>query len=70
MHSPMESMQNNQGELIEYRIEQAKETISEIEILIQKNLLTFAINRIYYGMFYMLLALALKKDLKLQNQRR
>ncbi len=54
-------MQDNNIELVKYRIEQAKETISEIEILIEKGLLTIAINRIYYGMFYMLLALALKK---------
>jgi uncharacterized protein (UPF0332 family) len=60
-------MQDNQNELIKYRIEQAKEAISEVEILIEKNLLTLSINRIYYGMFYMLLALALKRDLKHQN---
>lgn len=60
----MESMQDNQTELIKYRIEQAKEAIKEVEILIEKNLLTLAINRIYYGMFYMLLALALKKGFK------
>jgi uncharacterized protein (UPF0332 family) len=64
MHSIMESMQDNPTELINYRIEQAKESISEVEILIEKNLLTLAINRIYYGMFYMLLALALKKGFK------
>lgn len=57
-------MQDNHTELVKYRIEQAKETISEIEILIEKVLLTIAINRIYYGMFYMLLALALKKGFK------
>ncbi len=57
-------MQDNHTELVKYRIEQAKETISEIEILIEKGLLTIAINRIYYGMFYMLLALALIKGFK------
>ncbi len=60
----MESTQDNQNELVEYRIEQAKRTLSEIEILIEKNLLALVINRIYYGMFYMLLALALKKGFK------
>lgn len=64
MHSLMESMQDNQNELVKYRIEQAKEAILEVEILIEKNLLTLAINRIYYGMFYMLLALALKNGFK------
>ena len=60
----MESTQDNQNELVEYRMEQAKRTLSEIEILIEKNLLALVINRIYYGMFYMLLALALKKGFK------
>lgn len=64
MHLLMESTHENLTELIKYRIEQASETISEVEILIEKNLLTIAINRIYYGMFYMLLALALKKGFK------
>lgn len=57
-------MQSNLSELITYRIEQAKGTIPEIEILIEKNLLSLAINRIYYGMFYMLLALSLKFGFK------
>jgi len=60
----MESMQNDLNELITYRVEQAKGAISEIEILIEKNLLSLAINRIYYGMFYMLLALSLKNGFK------
>ena len=57
-------MQNDLNELITYRVEQAKGAISEIEILIEKNLLSLAINRIYYGMFYMLLALSLKNGFK------
>src|SRR3989339_713540 len=64
MLSLMESMQANQAELINYRIEQAKAAISDVTILIEKNLLTLAINRIYYGMFHMLLALALKRGFK------
>lgn len=60
----MESMHDNQTELIKYRIDQAKDAISEVEILIEKHLLTLAINRIYYGMFYVLLALALRNGFK------
>jgi uncharacterized protein (UPF0332 family) len=60
----MESSQDNQAELIKYRIEQANQTITEVIVLIEKNLLNLAINRIYYGMFYMLLALALKMGFK------
>ena len=48
-------MQDNLEKLIAYRIEQALKTISEVELLIEKDLLAIAINRIYYGMFYMLL---------------
>ena len=57
-------MHKDLQELIKYRIEQAQETSSEIKFLIDKGLLVLAINRIYYGMFYMLLALALKEGFK------
>ena len=46
--------------LITYRIEQAKETIMLAEFLLQSNKLTVAVNRIYYGMYYALTALAIK----------
>jgi uncharacterized protein (UPF0332 family) len=45
--------------LIKYRLEQAKETISDVQLLIDNNRLRSAVNRIYYGMFYSLLALGL-----------
>lgn len=54
----------DKSELIQYRIQQAKETLAEIEILLQNRLHRIAVNRIYYGMFYMLLALALKHEFK------
>ena len=57
-------MQNNLQELMKYRIAQAHETIKEVEFLLEKGLLVLAINRIYYGMFYMLLALALENGFK------
>jgi len=46
--------------LLNYRIQQAKETIELAEFLIGSNKLTVAVNRIYYGMYYALSALALK----------
>jgi uncharacterized protein (UPF0332 family) len=46
--------------LIDYRLDQARNTISEVNTLIEANLLNIAVNRIYYGMFYCLTALALK----------
>lgn len=38
-------------EFINYRINQALDTIREVNILINSNLLHVAVNRIYYGMF-------------------
>jgi len=52
--------ENKRKTLIAYRIEQAKETIIEAKIMIDNGKFRAAINRIYYGMFYILLALALK----------
>ena len=46
--------------LIKYRVDQAKEEISVVELLIRNNKLPDAVNRIYYGIFYSLLALGLK----------
>lgn len=45
--------------LISYRLEQAKETIKDVELLIENHRFRSAVNRIYYGMFYSLLAMGL-----------
>jgi len=45
--------------LILYRLQQADEAISDVQLLIENERLRSAINRIYYGMFYCLLALGL-----------
>ncbi len=45
--------------LIQYRLKQADETISDVELLIENKRFRSAINRIYYGIFYSLLALGL-----------
>jgi uncharacterized protein (UPF0332 family) len=50
------------SDLIKYRIEQAKATKNEAKLMIDNDMFRGAINRIYYGMFYMLLALALKYE--------
>ncbi|MEI6054767.1 MAG: HEPN domain-containing protein [Lentisphaerota bacterium] len=49
----------DRNSLIKYRIEQAEETILDVKLLIDNNRLRSAVNRIYYGMFYSLLALGL-----------
>lgn len=46
--------------LIKYRIERASITEDEVSFLIENNKLHLAVNRIYYGSFYILSALALK----------
>ena len=49
-------------ELIKYRLDEAKDTIEDVQLLISNDRLRASINRIYYGMFYSLLALGLKFD--------
>ncbi len=46
--------------LIKYRLHQASDTIDLADFLIQSGKLNVAVNRIYYGMFYALTAMALK----------
>lgn len=46
-------------ELIGYRLDEARETIADVQLLIDNDRLRAAVNRIYYGMFYSLLALGL-----------
>ncbi len=43
--------------MIQYRLEQSEETILDVQLLIENGRLRSAVNRIYYGMFYSLLAL-------------
>ena len=46
--------------LIEYRIQQAFETIELARFLVSSDKRTTAVNRIYYGMYYALTALAIR----------
>ncbi|KPA18882.1 antitoxin [Candidatus Magnetomorum sp. HK-1] len=50
------------SDLIKYRIDQAKATKNEAKLMIENDMFRGAINRIYYAMFYMVLALALKYE--------
>jgi len=59
--------ESERSTLIKYRLEQADETITDAELLIKNNRFRSAINRIYYGMFYSLLALAL--DYKFESSK-
>lgn len=57
-------MPDRKQELIALRLSQANETIEDVAFLIQNKRFVIAVNRIYYGMFYALLALALQNDFK------
>lgn len=49
-------------DLISYRLQRSNESIKAAEIMLQNKMLTFAMNRIYYAMFYAVQAfLVLKK---------
>jgi len=52
------------GALIKYRINRAEETLDEVKLAIENNRLHLAANRIYYSVFYIVSALALKKGFK------
>ena len=54
-------------DLISYRIQKAKDTIKEVEILIENQLWTTSINRLYYACFYATSALLLKHDIKAES---
>jgi uncharacterized protein (UPF0332 family) len=50
---------NERAELIKYRLDEANESIADVQLLIDNDRSRAAVNRIYYGMFYSLLALGL-----------
>lgn len=52
----------NRELLISHRVQQAKETIELAKFLVEANKLEVSVNRIYYGMYYALSALALKHN--------
>jgi uncharacterized protein (UPF0332 family) len=55
---------NEKKSLIEYRIKQAFETAEVAELLFLKEMYPTALNRIYYSVFYCLLALAIQFNYK------
>lgn len=52
--------EQDRGEIIKYRIEQAHETLEDVSFLLENNKTKLAVNRIYYGIFYIVSALAVK----------
>jgi uncharacterized protein (UPF0332 family) len=55
--------------LIKYRLQQAKDTIELAVFLRDSQRLVVAVNRIYYGMYYALTALALKYKFETSKHR-
>jgi hypothetical protein len=49
--------------LISYRIQRAEESLKAAEIMYEKEMLIFAMNRIYYSMFYAVQATLVSQDL-------
>ncbi len=47
-------------QLVEHRLEKAFRAIEDVRFLLKNDMLTLAVNRIYYGMFYAVSALALQ----------
>ncbi len=58
----MKMREEDKISLINYRMDQAFDTIEEVELLLENDKLRAAMNRLYYGLFYSLLALGLKYD--------
>lgn len=53
----------NKDELINYRRKKAKETLEDAKILLKAKRFSSAVNRIYYALFYEVVALLLTRNL-------
>ena len=54
--------EQTKADLIKYRLEQARETIEVVDLLLKNDKFSTAVNRIYYGMFCSILALAFQNN--------
>ena len=50
--------------LIQHHVDKSSESICQVRFLIENNQLSLAVNRIYYGIYYILSALAIKNRFK------
>lgn len=60
----MNDANKERDDYVKYRLQRAKETINEIELLIEGKLLNTAINRMYYTCFYAVGALLIKNGIE------
>ena len=57
-------MTGEKGDLVKYRLERAKETLEDAQLLIESKRWNSAINRLYYSAFYAVIALLLNENHK------
>ncbi len=57
-------MTGEKGDLVKYRLERAKETLEDAQLLIESKRWNSAINRLYYSAFYTVIALLLNENYK------
>lgn len=50
-------------DLVQYRLDRAEEALKDAELLLSENRLISTVNRLYYGMFYAVIALLETNDL-------
>jgi uncharacterized protein (UPF0332 family) len=55
---------NERKQLVIYRINKAKETFNEIDVLIENKLWNTAINRLYYTCYYAVIALLINNKIE------
>lgn len=55
---------NERKQLVIYRINKAKETFNEIDVLIENKLWNTAINRLYYACYYAVIALLINNKIE------
>jgi uncharacterized protein (UPF0332 family) len=49
--------------LVDYRMEKSRESLEAARVMVREKMLAFAMNRIYYSMFYSVLALLGKRSI-------
>lgn len=57
-------MTGEKGDLVKYRLDRAKETLEDAQLLIESKRWNSAINRLYYSAFYAVIALLLNENHK------
>ncbi|MBR4154410.1 MAG: HEPN domain-containing protein [Paludibacteraceae bacterium] len=62
-----ELSEENRSALVSYRINRAKETMKEAELMKKEGFYNAAVNRLYYACYYSVVALLLKNNIQAQT---